>query len=193
MKLFFQAGLLFVVITVMSGIIYPSVVTLIGQILWAHKTNGSLLKNGDTIIGSELIGQRFTSPKYFWGRPSASRFSAMPAFASNLGPTSAELKKTIAKRRRELSESLDVMPEKIPGDLITSSASGLDPHISVAAAKIQVKRIAHVRGLNREQIANVERLIDENTRKPMFGILGETTVNVLRLNLALDNVNLRSR
>lgn len=187
MKSIYQAGMLLVVITIIAGIFYPALVTGIGQLLWSEKSNGSLIQRNNEVIGSLLIAQSFKDPKYFWPRPSASNFSALPSGASNLGPTSAALKESIAKRRIELSKDHNMAESNIPLDLLTTSASGLDPHISVDAARIQVKRIAAARGLNtRTAEGTIHTLIDSMLERPQFFILGEERINVLSLNLGLD-------
>lgn len=188
MKTIYQAGILLVVMTIVSGIFYPSIVTGIGQLIWADKSNGSLIKKGDEIVGSTLIAQQFRKPEYFWPRPSASNYSAMPSGASNLGPTSAALATSIADRRIDIATANDVAPADIPMDLLTASGSGLDPHISVEAAHIQVKRIVKARGLDENSKDAVEKLIDDQVERRQFWILGERRINVLKLNLALDRL-----
>lgn len=188
MKSIYQAGVLLVVMTVLSGVVYPGIVTGIGQLLWADKSNGSLIKNGDEIVGSTLIAQEFKKPEYFWPRPSASNFNAMPSGASNLGPTSATLAKSIGSRRSELAKAHDVAETDIPMDLLTASASGLDPHISLESAKLQINRIIEARRLNEEAKAKIEKLIDAHVENQQLGILGEERLNVLMLNLALDGL-----
>jgi len=188
MKILYQAFMLLIITTVISGILYPSIVTGIGQLAWRDKSNGSLIKKGDEIIGSELIAQPFLKPEYFWPRPSASNFSAVPSGASNLGPTSAVLAQQIADRRRDLAKANNIKESEIPMDLLTASASGLDPHISLEAAKIQINRIVEARGLNGEGKAKIEKLINEQLENRQLGILGQKRLNVLMLNLALDGL-----
>ena len=181
-----QAFALLLTTTIIAGVLYPAVITGIGQLLLADQSNGSLIKSGDAIIGSKLISQQFNGHHYFWPRPSASNFNAVPSGATNLGPTSATLEKTIASRRSSLA-SVHGMPEQnIPVDLLTASASGLDPHISLASAHMQIMRIANARGLDENGQAKIKKAIDDQLEQPQFGILGEARVNVLLLNLAID-------
>jgi potassium-transporting ATPase KdpC subunit len=186
MKQIVQAGILLVVTTIISGILYPLLVTGIGQLIWADQCNGSLINKDGRLIGSSLIAQGFTKSKYFWPRPSASNFNTLPSAATNLGPTSAELAKSIAHRRRNLSITHEGTPIHIPMDLLTASGSGLDPHISREAARIQVRRIIEARGLNRIKESAINKLIDDHLENPPFWLLGEKRINVLSLNLALD-------
>jgi K+-transporting ATPase ATPase C chain len=186
MKLFYQAITVLLVISVMSGAVYPLIVTGVGQLVFADKANGSLITKNHHTIGSVLIGQQFKRSEYFWPRPSASNYSAIPSAASNLGPTSAELKKQITTRKHELALAHGVNAKDISPDLVTTSGSGLDPHISVDAAKIQVKRILLARKLEEKDESRLNKLIHDHVEKPQLGVLGEPRINVLLLNLALD-------
>lgn len=186
MKLVLQAGLLLFVTTLITGVLYPALITGIGQLVWKDKCNGSLVKKGDAIIGSALIAQSFKRQEYFWPRPSASDFNALPSSASNLGPTSADLATLIAKRRHDLAAAHNVRGEDIPPDLLTASGSGLDPHISPESAYLQVNRIMKARGLALADHAKIHNLIDQQLEHPQFQIFGEPRINVLLLNLALD-------
>jgi potassium-transporting ATPase KdpC subunit len=188
MKLIYQAALMLLVTTLISGVIYPAIITGIGQLAFKNKSNGSLIRDGDNIIGSELIAQQFKKPEYFWPRPSASNFSALPSGASNLGPTSALLKQQITNRRQEISTAYGIGESEIPMDLLTASGSGLDPHISEEAARIQVHRIVNARHIGNDKKMQIEKLIDEHVEDRQFGIWGEKRVNVLKLNLALDHI-----
>lgn len=176
----------FLLLTVITGIGYPLVVTGIGQTLFADAANGSLIRSGDKFIGSRLIGQPFTDPKYFFGRPSATApqpYNGAASSGSNLGPTNPALIQAISERVAAL-RALD--PENmapVPVDLVTASASGLDPHISPAAAEYQVSRVARLRARPESEI---RELVQWATEGRTFGILGEPRVNVLALNLALD-------
>lgn len=164
------------------GIVYPLAVTGAAQLLFPHQANGSLIRDaGGRVIGSELIGQRFASPAYFAGRPSAaaSGYDAMASSGSNLGPASAAL----AERVRQDVAALG--GGQVPVDLVTTSASGLDPDISPAAARFQAPRVAAARGL---PVARVQALVAAQTEQPLLGILGEPRVNVLALNRALDRI-----
>jgi K+-transporting ATPase ATPase C chain len=177
---------LFLALTVLTGIVYPLAVTGIAQLLFPHQANGSLIKRNGNIIGSELIGQNFDDPKYFWGRLSATTpaYNAAASSGSNFGPLNPDLLKAAKARIAALKKADPTNTEPIPVDLITASGSGLDPQISVAAANYQANRVARVRGLSREK---VQSLIAKNTQDRTFGVLGERRVNVLELNLALDD------
>lgn len=169
---------------VLLGLVYPLVLTAIGQIAFPSQANGSLIRSGDRVIGSSMIGQTFTSDRYFHGRPSAAGkgYDPTASSGSNLGPASAAL----ADRVRTDLAALRTSPDSpVPADLVTTSASGLDPHISPEAALFQVPRVAAARELG---AAQVRTLVDAHTQRPLFGILGEPTVNVLELNLALDSM-----
>ncbi len=177
-----------VIFTVLTGVAYPLLVTGVGQVLFPGKANGSLIKENGTIAGSELIGQPFSDPKYFWGRPSATTpyaYDAESSSGSTLGPLNPALLDAVKKRIADLKSVDSTNTRPIPVDLVTASASGLDPHISVAAAKYQVNRVARVRRLS---IAQVQTLVEQFTRERQFGFLGEPRVNVLELNLALDQL-----
>lgn len=176
----------FLLLTLLTGIAYPMLVTGISQSLMPDHANGSLIMKDGKPAGSKLIGQSFSDPKYFWSRPSAT--SPMPNNAvasggSNLGPTNPALMDVIKSRVQALTDADPGNKQPVPVDLVTASASGLDPHISPAAAQYQVSRIARVRNLNPDTLY---KLVDEHTEGRQFGILGEPRVNVLELNLALD-------
>lgn len=174
--------------TIIIGIIYPLGVTGIAQTVFHHQANGSTIKVDGKSLGSELIGQPFSDPKYFWGRPSATApfpYNAAASSGSNYGPSNPSLLESIQARIDALKAVDPDNNQPIPVDLVTSSASGLDPDISVAAALYQVPRVARYRGLSEEQ---VHALVDRFTEGRQFGILGEPRVNVLKLNLALDEV-----
>jgi K+-transporting ATPase ATPase C chain len=182
------ALLLLIVFTVLTGLIYPLFITGIAQVAFRGAANGSLIVRDGKVLGSRLIGQAFTAPKYFWSRPSATGpgpYNAASSSGSNLGPTNPDLEKAVKERIAKLRESDPANPAPIPVDLVTASASGLDPHISMAAANWQVARVAKVRGLAADQ---VRKLVDQFTARRQFGILGEPGVNVLQLNLALDTL-----
>jgi K+-transporting ATPase ATPase C chain len=175
-----------VVLTVLLGIVYPLAVTGLAQVLFKEKANGSLIEKGGQVIGSRLIGQPFSGPGYFHSRPSAagSGYDAGASSGTNLGPTSQKLLETNVKTAADAlrQENPDAA---IPVDLVTASASGLDPHITPAAAEFQVPRIARERNMTAEE---VRTLVREHTEGRTFGLLGEPRVNVLELNLALDEV-----
>lgn len=175
-----------ILLTLITGIAYPLLTTGLSQLLFSGAANGSLLYQGDKVVGSALIGQNFTQPGYFWGRPSATTDSAYNALASggsNLATTNPLLDKTIAERVTRLRLANPAMSGPIPVDLLTASGSGLDPEISIAAARYQLARIAHARQLPGAQIA---KLIEENTDRATPNFMGESVVNVLKLNMALD-------
>ncbi len=181
------ALLMLVALTVLTGVAYPLLVTAIAQAIFPHQANGSLIVRDHRVVGSELIGQPFTDPKYFWPRPSPTSpmpYNAASSSGSNLGPTNPALKDAVQARIQALKESDPGNPAPIPVDLVTGSASGLDPHISPAAAYWQARRVARARGL---QVDRVRALIAEHTEGRALGLLGEPRVNVLALNLALDH------
>ena len=181
------AIILFVLLTVLTGVIYPAVVTALAQLLFPHQANGSLITDatGKT-TGSSLIGQPFSSPGYFWGRPSATGpfpYNAGASSGSNLGPTNPALMDAVKARIEALKAADPDNKAPVPVDLITASGSGLDPHISPAAADYQINRVAKARNMQPEKL---RALIDANTESRQWGFLGESRINVLALNLALD-------
>ena len=181
-----QAILIFIVLSVITGIIYPFFITGIAQVFFLNQANGSLIYRSGKPIGSVLIGQAFDDPKYFWGRISATSpvsFNAASSSGSNLGPSNPALLVAVKARIKTLRLADPDNKSPIPVDLVTSSASGLDPHISLAAAYYQAGRIARIRGLSQDSI---KILIAKHTSGRLFGFIGEPVVNVLQLNLALD-------
>lgn len=176
MKTTFQSIRIYIVLTLLTGIIYPLAMTGVAQILFPKQANGSRIVENGKLLGSELLVQKFESPRYFWPRPSAADFATVASGASNKGPTSADLKKAIDERRTKFGSDA-------PVDLLTASGSGLDPHISPEAARLQISRIAGARNIS---IQTISALVDQTIEPPQFGFLGEPRVNVLRLNRALD-------
>jgi K+-transporting ATPase ATPase C chain len=179
---------LFLVLTVMTGVVYPLVVTGIAQAFLRKEANGSLIVQNDQPVGSALIGQPFDDPKYFWGRPSATGpfpYNAAASSGSNLGPTNDVLIEAVQDRVAALKAADPDNSAPVPVDLVTASGSGLDPHISPAAAEYQVPRVAKVRGLDEQRVRD---LVTSSTESRQLGFLGEPRVSVLRLNLALDEV-----
>lgn len=180
------AFVLLLLMTVLTGVTYPIVVTGIVQVLFPYQANGSLIVKDGQVVGSSLIGQQFDDSKYFWGRISATApmaYNAAASSGSNLGPTNPALADEVSARVKALQEADPTNMEHIPVDLVTSSGSGLDPHISVAAALYQLPRVARARGMAEAQVG---ALIARFTEDRQFGILGEPRVNVLQLNLAMD-------
>jgi K+-transporting ATPase ATPase C chain len=171
--------------TVLTGLIYPLTITAAAQAIFPAQANGSLIIRNGRTLGSELIGQPFDDPRYFWGRPSAAGYNAAASSGSNLGPTNPALVEAAKARIATLRAADPTNTAPIPADLVTASASGLDPQISVAAAYYQLARVARARGLSEAQ---VKALVDRYTAGRQFFILGEPRVNVLLLNLALDGI-----
>jgi potassium-transporting ATPase KdpC subunit len=181
-----QAFLLFLTLGILTGILYPLAVTGIAQAIFPKQANGSLIYRDGKPIASALVGQPFTDPRYFWSRPSATSpmpYNAESSGGSNLGPTNPDLTKAVQERIAMLKQADPDNEALIPVDLVTSSASGLDPHISPAAAEYQIARVAKARGLN---VAAVRQQVARHTKNRTFGLLGEPCVNVVELNLDLD-------
>ncbi len=177
---------LVIAMTLLTGIIYPLVITGVSQVAMRSKAEGSLLYRGDTLIGSKLIGQSFSDPKYFWGRPSATSpqpYNGLASGGSNQGPLNPALIDKVNANAKALRDADPLNKGPIPVDLVTASASGLDPDISPAAAQYQAGRVARARNL---PIAAVQSLIAAHRRDPLLGLFGEAHINVLELNMALD-------
>lgn len=182
------ALVLFVLFTLLTGVVYPLLVTAVAQTTFPHQANGSLIEHEGMIVGSELIGQPFSDPAYFWSRPSATTpypYNAAASAGSNLAASNPALTAQVQARIAALQAADPGNPLPIPVDLVTASGSGLDPHISVAAAQYQANRVAQARGLS---ITEVNKLIEANMDGRFLGLLGEPRVNVLKLNLALDDL-----
>jgi K+-transporting ATPase ATPase C chain len=179
---------LLVILTLITGVVYPLVVTGIAQAVFPFQANGSVLRDArGQAVGSALIGQLFDDPRYFWGRPSATSpfpYNAAASSGSNLGPTNPDLLKAVQQRVAALHAADPQNTAPIPVDLVTASGSGLDPHISPAAAEYQVARVARVRDMSEQQVRD---LIVQHTEGRQLGVLGEPRVNVLELNGALDH------
>lgn len=177
---------LFVVLSVLTGLVYPLAVTGIAQLAFPQAANGSLILKDGKPVGSELVGQAFGDPKHFWSRPSATGpmpYNAANSSGSNLGPSSPALAEAVKARIEALRAADPGNPAPVPVDLVTASASGLDPHISRAAADYQLARVARVRGVPEDR---VRALVEQHTEQPLLGFIGEPRVHVVRLNLALD-------
>lgn len=185
---FRAAASLLALFTLLTGLIYPLTITAVAQIFFPWQANGSLIEQDGILLGSALIGQPFDDLRYFWGRLSATGpvpYHAGASSGSNLGPLNPALQKIVQSRVDALHAADPGNTQPIPVDLATASGSGLDPHISIAAALYQVPRVARQRGLSEEQ---VRRLVDEHVESRSLGIFGEPRVNVLQLNLALDSL-----
>ncbi len=174
--------------TVITGVLYPLLVTGMAQVLFPGKAHGSLITKDGRVLGSELIGQPFSDPKYFWSRLSATSpyaYNASASGGSNYGPLNPALTDEVRRRVQDLRAADSTNTKPVPIDLATSSGSGLDPHISVAAARYQLERVARARHLDVDRVSS---LVDQNTEGRQLGFLGEPRVNVLKLNLALDQL-----
>lgn len=181
-----RASIVFALLTLLTGIVYPLVVTGVGQVAFARQVNGSLIQQGERVAGSRLLGQLFISPKYFWGRPSATGpypYNGAASGGSNQGPINPALEAAVKERVAALRAADPGNTAPVPVDLVTASGSGLDPHISPAAAEYQVARVARERNIAQD---DVRELVREATQGRTLGILGEPRVNVLELNLLLD-------
>ena len=181
------AFLMLLIMTVLTGLAYPLAITGIGQLAFSNQANGSAVVVNEKVVGSSLIGQAWSSDKYFWGRPSAAGdkgYDASNSSGSNLGPTSKALMDRIAGDVKKLQSANGV--ETLPADAVTASGSGLDPHISPAFANLQIARVAKARGLSDDQIKSI---VTSQTEEPILGLFSEPRVNVLLLNLALDRLS----
>jgi potassium-transporting ATPase KdpC subunit len=187
------AAALLGIFTVLTGLVYPLAVTGVAQAVFPKQANGSLLRQGDRLVGSELIGQPFDEPRYFWSRPSATAphpYNAGASSGTNLGPLHPALEDAVRTRVGALHAADPGNRMSVPVDLVTASGSGLDPHISIAAANYQVSRVARARAMPAE---SVQWLLNRHVEGRTWGLLGEPRVNVLRLNRALDRLAERAR
>lgn len=178
-----------IMMTLLTGFVYPVVLTVVAQALFPRASHGSLIERQGIVVGSELIAQRFTDDRYFWPRPSANDYNPIPSGGSNLGPTSKALRDSVRQRRAEFV-SRNGLPAgtPVPEEMLTTSASGVDPHITPLSALLQVDRVARARGFSDLQRAGLERLVRSLVEPRQFGLFGEPRVNVLVLNLAVDGV-----
>jgi K+-transporting ATPase ATPase C chain len=191
LRLLLQSVLCLAVLTILTGIVYPLVVTGVAEVAFPHQAHGSLITHDGRAVGSQLIGQAFSDPRYFWSRPSATNdanskplpYNAGSSGGSNLGPTNPDLGKQVNERVAALRAADPGNTRPVPVDLVTASGSGLDPDISPAAAEFQVPRVARARSLAESAVRD---LVRQHTHERFLGVLGETRVNVLQLNLALD-------
>lgn len=177
------------VLTIITGVFYPVLMTVIAQLIFPGKSEGSLIRRNDEIVGSELIGQNFQNDKYFWGRPSSIGCDPIPSGASNLGPTSKSLSDSVKERRKRFIEKNVLPPDaNVPIGMLFASGSGVDPHISPDAAYLQVDRVARARGFGDQKKIILKTLVENHIEALQFGLLGEPRVNVLKLNLSLDGI-----
>ena len=186
LRLLLQSVLCLAVLTILTGLVYPLAVTGVAEVAFPHQAHGSLITHGSRAVGSQLIGQAFSDLRYFWSRPSATTpmpYNAGSSGGSNLGPTNPDLGKQVKERVETLRAADPGNTRPVPVDLVTASASGLDPDISPAAAEFQVPRVARARGLPESAVRD---LVSAHTSPRFLGVLGEPRVSVLQLNLALD-------
>ena len=176
------------IMTVLTGIIYPLFVTTISRSIFPYQSKGSLIVKDGKIIGSELIGQKFDSTIYFWSRPSFVDYNPLPSGGSNYGPTSVKLQKIVNDKRHAFDSANYVTASATPSEMITASASGLDPHISPSTAYMQVERVSKSRGFSEKQKTELKNLIAQLSEYPQFHLFGEDRINVLKLNIELDKI-----
>jgi K+-transporting ATPase ATPase C chain len=179
----------FLAITIFTGVIYPLFISIVAAVTFPSKASGSLIERDNKVIGSELIGQKFESDKYFWSRPSAIDYNPMPSGGSNYGPTSAALKKFYEDKMKNFDDKNFIKDSSaVPNEMFFASASGVDPHISPLSALLQVGRIAKARNFDEAGKTKLYQLVNSLTEKPQFGFLGNSVVNILLLNLELDKM-----
>lgn len=178
---------LLLVLTVLTGILYPLSMTRLCGIIFPYQANGSMIRKEGTVIGSELIGQRFISDKYFHARPSAIDYQPIPSSGTNWGPTDKRMQDSVRVRAERFVMQNQLPAETtVPKEMLFASGSGVDPHISPEAARLQIKRIASIRGFTEDQTAALHTLVNVHIERAQFQLFGESRVNVLKLNLALD-------
>jgi potassium-transporting ATPase KdpC subunit len=178
-----------VIMTILTGIIYPVLITALSRVFYNHQANGSLIISDGNVIGSELIGQKFDSVTFFWSRPSAIDYNPLPSGGSNLGPTSDKLKNLVEVRKISfIHDNLLDPDESVPPEMVFGSASGLDPHISPAAALMQLERICLARNFSASEKEKLLEIINRQTEKPQYLIFGEERINILLLNLGLQKL-----
>jgi K+-transporting ATPase ATPase C chain len=186
MRLFIQSIRQTILWTIIVGVAYPLVMTGVAQLVFRKQANGSLIERNGQIVGSELIAQQFTGDKYFWPRPSAGSYATVPSGASNLGPTSQALQSNVTANATAFRTGNKLAADApVPADMVFTSGSGLDPHISPESARLQVARVAAARGIAEDQ---VKALVEKFVEIPQWGVFGEPRVNVLELNVALDDL-----
>lgn len=189
MKLILQSLRMLIALTLLTGIAYPILVTYFGCVAWSDHAHGSLLTVNGKAVGSELLAQKTEDPRYFWPRPSAGDFATVASGASNLGPSSAALQKLVQERAAAWREKNGLSAQTpVPVDVVFASGSGLDPHISPLAAQQQIQRVAAARGLSPENREKLTALVQNSVESPQWLIFGEPRVNVLKLNLATDQL-----
>lgn len=183
---FFKVLRMFLWMSCLTGIIYPLMITGMAHLTMKEQAAGSFLTAKGKTVGSRLIGQKFESDRYFWGRPSANDYNPLASGGSNLGPTSEDLKKNIEERKKIIIKAHGIHdPTLIPSELLYASGSGLDPHITPYAARFQVERVAKARNLEKNDLF---KIIDDLTETTPFGFLGEPTINILKLNITIDTI-----
>jgi len=189
MKTLYTSLKVLLLLTLLTGVLYPLAVTGLNQLLFPEKANGSLIRKGDRIMGSELIGQSFDSLRYFSSRPSATGYNPLPSSGTNYGPTNANLKSQFEERKRNFinQNHLDSLAE-VPSEMLFASASGLDPHISPESAFFQADRVAQIRNFSPDQKKKLIQSIKELTEGPQYFCFGEPRINVLLLNLKVDSI-----
>ncbi len=191
MRQFRTAFLILVIFSILLGVVYPLVMTGIAQLFFSHRANGSLVSSNGRVVGSNLIGQQFSSPAYFSGRPSDCGYDAALSSSSNLGPSNPELFKQVRERINQVRAENEIVDTAlVPADLVLASGSGLDPEISPQSALLQVSRIAKFRNL---PIELVRQLVINKTQQPFIGVFGQPRVNVLTLNIAIDSISGKNR